>query len=71
MQLFLGDRLHLVKGDTIILAKNRGIVLDAHGQVERVYVDELDMAFWVKDGWSFGDEDEEFFEIEEDEEDEI
>jgi hypothetical protein len=71
MQLFLGDRLHLVKGDTIILAKNRGIVLDAHGKIERVYVDELEMAFWVKDGWKLGEEDEEFFEIDEDEEDEI
>lgn len=70
MQLFLGDRVSLVKGDTIILAKNRGIVLDAHGQVERIYVDELDAAFWVKDGWKFGDEDQEFFEMDEEEEDE-
>lgn len=70
MQLFLGDRITLVKGETYITAKTRGIVLDAHGQVERIFLDELDNSFYLDTGWKIVDEVEETYE-EEEEDDEI
>lgn len=69
MQLFLGDRITIVKEDTYITGKTRGIVLDAYGKIERIFLDALDTSFYLSSGWKIVDESEEF--LEEEEEDEI
>lgn len=68
MQVFLGDTVTLIKNDTWITGQVRGIVLDEHKQVERVYMSDIEGSFWMKDGWKFTEETE--YE-EEEEEDEI
>jgi hypothetical protein len=72
MQIFLGDRITLVKGETWITGDCSGIVLDDRKEVQRLYVHGLDMAFWFSEGWKLADEDdeEEFIFIEEEGEDE-
>jgi D-aminopeptidase len=67
MQLFLGDRITIVKDGTYITGKTRGIVLDAHGQIERIFLDALDTSFYLTSGWKIVDEDDESLEEEEEE----
>jgi hypothetical protein len=56
MQLFLGDEVTIVNGDTWVTGKTRGIILDAHNETERIYIHHIDGCFWMKDGWKFVEE---------------
>tara|TARA_R110001606_G_scaffold254740_1_gene402721 strand:+ start:465 stop:659 length:195 start_codon:yes stop_codon:yes gene_type:complete len=53
MQLFLGDRVTLVKEDTFITGAISGIVLDKTKQLERVYIEHIDSPIWMYQGWRF------------------
>ena len=57
MQVFLGDRVTLIKKDTWITGQVSGVVLDDTKEIHRVYIHNIDMAFYVSDGWRFQDED--------------
>jgi hypothetical protein len=60
MNLFLGDRITVMRNDTWVTAKVRGIILDKHGELERIYFDSLESAFYLADGWKITDESEEW-----------
>jgi hypothetical protein len=70
MQLFLGDEVTLIKEldpiPTYITGQVSGIVLDKHKDVERLYIQGIESAFWMYEGWKFVD-----MENEEDDGDEI
>lgn len=59
MQLFLGDRITLAKDETFVEGQTRGIILDEHGKVERVYIQGVEGSFFMRDGWKFIEEEEE------------
>lgn len=59
MQIFLGDEVTLVKKDTTIIGRVAGVVLDDKRELERIYIHEINTAFWVSDGWQFIDDEEE------------
>ncbi len=59
MQLFLGDRITLAKDETFVEGQTRGIILDEHGKVERVYIQGIEGSFFMRDGWKFIEEEEE------------
>ena len=65
MQVFLGDEITLVKGDSWVTGRVAGVVLDDKRELERLYLHEIGVAFWMRDGWKIVDDSEE---IEEDEE---
>ncbi len=67
MNIFLGDEITLVKDETFVTGRTRGVILDATGHVERVYINGMDTCFWLKDGWKFADEETDWEEEEEDE----
>ena len=56
MQVFLGDRVTLVKEDTFITGAVSGIVLDKTKQLERVYIEHIDSPIWMYQGWRFVEE---------------
>lgn len=62
MQVFLGDEVTLVNdGDgeqipTFVTGQVAGVVLDKHRKVERIYIHNLDSAFWMSEGWKFVEE---------------
>lgn len=58
MQLFLGDLVTITKAETWITGTVRGIVLDSRRELERVYIESIVEAFWLKDGWKFVDDEE-------------
>lgn len=64
MQLFLGDRVTIMKDETIVEGQTRGIILDAHGKVERIYIQGIEGTFFMRDGWKFLEEEEEELEDE-------
>lgn len=57
MNVFLGDLVTLLKvcddDETLVTGQVTGIVLDAKKELERVYVQGIDTAFWMQDGWKF------------------
>lgn len=59
MQIFLGDRITITKGETFVEGQTRGVVLDAHGQIERIYIHDIEGSFFMRDGWKFVEETEE------------
>jgi 2-keto-4-pentenoate hydratase/2-oxohepta-3-ene-1,7-dioic acid hydratase in catechol pathway len=58
MQIFLGDTVTLMKGDTIITGKVEGVKLDK-GQLEKVAIENIDTWFYMENGWQFLDDTEE------------
>lgn len=70
MQIFLGDRITLIKGETWVTGTCNGIVLDDRKELERLYIESLDTAFWMSAGWKLADESEEWQYSEEEEEEE-
>jgi len=63
MQIFLGDHVTIVRGDTLVSGKVEGVKLDK-GQLEKVALENIDTWFYLENGWVFVDETE-------DEDDEI
>lgn len=59
MQIFLGDRVTITKGETFVEGQTRGVVLDAHGQIERIYINDIEGSFFMRDGWKFVETEEE------------
>lgn len=59
MNVFLGDVIHLAKEKegrmTMVTGQCSGLVLDDRGDLERVYIHGLDVAFWLDQGWKFID----------------
>jgi hypothetical protein len=57
MNVFLGDVVTLLKvcdeDETLVTGQVTGIVLDTKKELERVYVQGIDTAFWMNDGWKF------------------
>lgn len=57
MNVFLGDVVTLLKvcdeDETLVTGQVTGIVLDTKKELERVYVQGIDIAFWMNDGWKF------------------
>lgn len=60
MQLFLGDQVTITKNEAFISGQVSGIVLDDRKELERLYIHEIDMPFWMSQGWKIVDEDETF-----------
>lgn len=58
MQVFLGDRVTVVRGLTYITGAVSGVVLDKSKQLERVYLEHIDSPIWMYDGWRFIEENE-------------
>lgn len=58
MQLFLGDLVTIMNNETWITGTVRGIVLDSRRELERVYIENIAEAFWLKDNWKFVEDEE-------------
>jgi len=64
VQVFLGDEITLVKNGTHVVGQVSGIVLDDRKELERIYIHEVEAAFWMNNGWkvieeiNFDEEDE-------------
>lgn len=56
MQLFLGDRITITKGETWITGQISGIVLDDRGELERIWFQHINVPFWMAHNWKFVDE---------------
>lgn len=56
MQLFLGDEVTLVKGETTVIGKVSGVVLDSRRELERIYIHEISQAFWMSERWQIVEE---------------
>lgn len=72
MNIFLGDRITLVRRETWVTGPVAGIVLDEARQVERVYIHGIESPFVMADLWRFVDDSEdseEWVKMEEDEDD--
>lgn len=48
-----------MKDETLIEGQTRGIILDANGKIERIYIQAIEGSFFMRDGWKFLEEDEE------------
>ncbi len=63
MNIFLGDEVTLYKdlepAATYITGNVSGIVLGDDKKISRVYIQGIDSAFFMFDGWKFVDNDEE------------
>lgn len=56
MQVFLGDEITLINRETWVTGKVSGIVLhDKTKELERIYIHNIDFAFYVHDGWQIAD----------------
>ena len=64
MQVFLGDEVTLIhEGEdnqqpTFITGQVKGIVLNEHKKIERVFLHNLRESLWMSDGWKFVDDEE-------------
>ena len=52
MEIGLGTRVGILRGDTIVFGGIDGIKLN-RGEIERVSVESMDYWFWMSDGWQF------------------
>jgi len=59
MQVFLGDTVTLNKGETYITGPVSGVVLDDRRELERVYIEGIDQAFYMSRHWKFVEEENE------------
>lgn len=63
MNVFLGDTITLAKemknNATMVTGQCAGLVLDDKGDLERVYIHGLNLAFYMNEGWVFVDHGEE------------
>lgn len=71
MQIFLGDRITLIRQETWVTGICTGVVLDDRKETERLYIHGIDTAFWLSQGWQIADEEEWEPNTDEDDEDEI
>ena len=59
MNVFLGDTITLAKEmkntATMITGQCAGLVLDDKGDLDRVYIHGLSIAFYMSEGWKFID----------------
>lgn len=57
MNVFLGDVVHLAKEKddrmTFVTGQCSGLVLDDRGDLERIYIHGLAVAFYMNEGWKF------------------
>jgi small nuclear ribonucleoprotein (snRNP)-like protein len=57
MNIFLGDVVSLAKEKdgriTMVTGQCSGLVLDDRGELERVYIHGLNVAFYMNEGWKF------------------
>ena len=60
MMVMLGDEVTLNKGETWITGRVAGVILDDKRELERVYLHDLPVPFWMRDGWKFAEEAEEY-----------
>ena len=67
MLVMLGDEVTLMKNDTWVTGRVAGVVLDNKRELERIYLHEIAVAFWMSEGWRVVDDSDDF-EIEEDDE---
>lgn len=58
MQVFLGDRVTLNRMETYITGPVAGVVLDDRRELERVYIEGIDQAFWMSKNWKFVNDEE-------------
>lgn len=63
MNVFLGDVITLAKemknNATMVTGQCAGLVLDDKGDLDRVYIHGLSVAFYMNEGWVFVDHGEE------------
>jgi hypothetical protein len=71
MNIFLGDRVTLMKGETWVTGNVNGVVLDDKREISRVYIEGITDAFWMSDNWKFVDEESDEWDEREDEDGEI
>jgi hypothetical protein len=55
MQIFLGDFVTIIKGETVISGRIEGIKM-LNGELERVAFKSIDNWFYLNDGWLFAEE---------------
>lgn len=57
MNVFLGDVVHLAKEKdgkmTFVTGQCSGLVLDDRGDLERVHIHGIAVAFYMNEGWKF------------------
>lgn len=56
MQVFLGDEITLTKKGTHVIGQVAGVVLDSSKELERIYIHNIDQAFWIDHGWRVVDD---------------
>ncbi len=59
MLVMLGDTVTLVKQDTWITGQVAGVVLNDKRELERVYIHNINVPFYLSDGWRIVDDEEE------------
>ena len=59
MLVMLGDTVTLVKQDTWITGQVAGVVLNDKRELERVYIHNINIPFYLSDGWRIVDDEEE------------
>ena len=57
MQIFLGDRITLIREDTWVTGLCSGVTLDDRKETERLWIHGIDTPFWLNRGWQIADED--------------
>lgn len=55
MQVFLGDLVTIIKGETVVTGRVEGLKM-IHGELERIAITNVDSWFWLSDGWLFAEE---------------
>lgn len=58
MQIFLGDLVTIVKGETVVTGRVEGLKM-LNGELERIALKGIDTWFYLNDGWLFAEEEEE------------
>lgn len=59
MLVMLGDTVTLVKQDTWITGQVAGVVLNDKRDLERVYIHNINVPFYLSDGWRIVDDEDE------------
>lgn len=58
MLVMLGDTVTLVKEDTWITGQVAGVVLNDKRDLERIYIHNINIPFYLSDGWRIVDDEE-------------
>lgn len=60
MMVMLGDEVTISKGETWITGRVAGVVLNDKRELDRVYLHEIGVPFYMSEGWRFMEDNEEW-----------